>query len=537
MKSLTKETYQLIDELYLPPALLSRMWAQGDAWESILEKVENSAEPLAAQHLIPFILQNQNSAGLAAAGVVQRLLAPLPFTDLLELDEQTRAWYALDRSRWTRIPLAQIENLHFFQPFQAALLGMCSFHGNGYIREKAVRELANVCSGEEIPYLAIRMGDWVDEVRDVAVYALKARLQPENAMIFVKLLPLIERLSRRARVIESSALDLLAGMFGLEGSRPALLAGLQSEDRTTRRICYPVALSAQGDNLVEAISLATQNKDILVRAWSVQKVKDVPDARQAASLLAIFRKDTCSRVRWEALSISLDRFPEQALDLLSVALLDPNNLIRSGARHQINQLGGMDFAGFYRDAIAKRHALDFALCGLGETGTAEDDDTILPFVHHPRARVRRAALNALARLNPKRHISLFHESLSDPSSGVSLEALRALSQNPASLSPARLWEIMRFAKQEHTRLHLVSLMTYLSKWESLYYLLSTCVDKDEAVARAAQREIHTWLQRFNRSYVVPSIEQKLRAMTALILSSNNLNPKVFREVQIILDCV
>ena len=74
-------------------------------------------------------------------------------------------------------------------------LRSASLDANGFVREDAVKRLAKVATGEELPYLLLRLNDWVPQVRDAAREAVLARITPEYAPHFVTYLATFARLS------------------------------------------------------------------------------------------------------------------------------------------------------------------------------------------------------------------------------------------------------------------------------------------------------------------------------------------------------
>jgi len=85
-------------------------------------------------------------------------------------------------------------------------LAVLSMHRSGYVREAALRRLAEINDGTELPYIFICLNDWVAEIRGFAESAIVERLRPQLAAGLVQLLPLVGRLgswSRAARDMES----------------------------------------------------------------------------------------------------------------------------------------------------------------------------------------------------------------------------------------------------------------------------------------------------------------------------------------------
>lgn len=94
-------------------------------------------------------------------------------------------WHVLPRhySFLHDIDLTKQSNLETFSHFcpeaAAHLYGIASFNLNGYVREAALKYLQNLPPSEILPYILLRLNDWVPQVRD------KAR------KIFLKIFPLI----------------------------------------------------------------------------------------------------------------------------------------------------------------------------------------------------------------------------------------------------------------------------------------------------------------------------------------------------------
>src|SRR6185369_11285928 len=99
-----------------------------------------------------------------------------------------------------------------------------------------------------------------------------------------------------------------------------------------------------------------------------------------------------------------DALPEaEALLLLEEALLDENTSARWQARILRIARGPVDLAGFYRMALstaASPARVRGALLGLGESGARGDVALVKPYLEAERPSVRRAALRALADLEP-----------------------------------------------------------------------------------------------------------------------------------------
>jgi hypothetical protein len=58
----------------------------------------------------------------------------------------------------------------------SAIAGILSMHANGYVRQFAVKALSKFTDGSEIPFLLLRLSDWVPQVSAEAVLSMQQRL-------------------------------------------------------------------------------------------------------------------------------------------------------------------------------------------------------------------------------------------------------------------------------------------------------------------------------------------------------------------------
>ncbi|MEV5752467.1 HEAT repeat domain-containing protein [Actinoallomurus sp. NPDC052308] len=102
---------------------------------------------------------------------------------------------------------------------------------------------------------------------------------------------------------------------------------------------------------------------------------------------------------------------------------------------------GRDPAVLYREALAANPAagrIRTLVAGLGECGTRQDIDLLLPFLEHPSPRVRAEAVRAVRRVGAS--LARIAPMLADPAPVVVRAAGKALRTEPDVVPTARLWE-------------------------------------------------------------------------------------------------
>ncbi len=154
MRSLPEEARKLLRQLPLPPGLTS------DYLEArVTKEGVRAAVPYAGW----LLFGRRREVNQSAEQLLALLLQSLRSSELPALDDQMRGygpWWA----SWDRIEPADVRRLKQTASTWATL-AVLSMHRSGYVREAALRRLAETNDGTELPYLFIRLNDWVAEIR------------------------------------------------------------------------------------------------------------------------------------------------------------------------------------------------------------------------------------------------------------------------------------------------------------------------------------------------------------------------------------
>ena len=102
-------------------------------------------------------------------------------------------------------------------------LKTASEHRNGYIREEAVIELAELGGPDALALLLVRVNDWVPQVRAAAAAGLNQFVTVENAALWVEALPALRRLRGCRRANHASLLERVEALL----ARPECAAALE----------------------------------------------------------------------------------------------------------------------------------------------------------------------------------------------------------------------------------------------------------------------------------------------------------------------
>ena len=151
-----------------------------------IRSIGDSGEAHAIPDLLSYAFAPNLDVQAEARSAIRNLFERLPQEQLPALDEGLRAawahvedWYGVKPS---------VKKLKGHDPDDLVLLALMSTHRSGYVRAEAIHSLGKDSSGTAIPFLLLRLVDWVEAVRRAADLELIDKLQPQYGGIFVRCL-------------------------------------------------------------------------------------------------------------------------------------------------------------------------------------------------------------------------------------------------------------------------------------------------------------------------------------------------------------
>jgi hypothetical protein len=364
------------------------------------------------------------------------------------------------------------------------VLAEAACHGNGHMREAAVKKLARSRDPEALPLLLVRCVDWVAQVRDAARDAAMSKLD-EPALR--AMLPLIAVLSRRGH--DTWMTDLLRRALL---SDTLLEAALSLEDRQTRRWIHDEAIRTGRLPLGRLTRIALRDNDLVIRTKCGLAVLDRGDTdaiRQVAD-------GGTAVVRTRALTL-----PGADIER---SLTERTSLVRSMAQAMLLKAGG-DPAAHYRALLADSVVTHATVAGLGETGDRSDVDLLLAHLTAELPRVRGAAVRGLGRLTPDNLRELFLPLLTDPSPYVVRHTVTSLHGAITKADEPSLFALLALDNPPHVRRGALSLLRAHDSWTRLLADLRLIKTADP-LADDADEDFTRWCRESTNLYTKPTPE-------------------------------
>ena len=397
----SEQTQKLLEQLYPLQTACSSFVGKSIATQTIalVQRIAEQGEAAAVPGIARSLFSELEDVRKEARRAIHQLLAPLAPTDLLHLSvvsDRSYGWWI--SAAWDQLQPADVTSLIADDSYRSTLLGLVSFHRNGYVRHEAVRLLAGIADGSELPFLLIRQNDWVNPISTEARAAVQSRLENANLPAFLRCLPLIVHLLQVRRHDQSSMVHRVVAMLLQPEQDVTLAEVLRSSNRDVRREVCRLAINLSGEHQPRVVLHGLGSPDAVMRYWCACKVRDCFSLEALDEIIPRLQQDRYMPVRRESWLLAASVHPESSQSVWQRAMLDVNASIRNLARFHLQKVLNFNAAGFYRDQLAAKGPTPAMIYGLGETGDASDLPTLRGILTSRLPGWRRAAIRGLAAL-------------------------------------------------------------------------------------------------------------------------------------------
>ncbi|WP_061994627.1 hypothetical protein [Clostridium sp. ATCC 25772] len=465
----------------------------------------NDLTLLAIPDVFKLLLSNNEKMKLQAAEILNNFVRTLSFSQLVKMDtifrERTSFEWYYD---WNNKNPNDLIHPLMSQEEKITILGLSSFHPNGYFREKAILALSNIKTGNEIPYILIRLNDWVSQVRDTSKEQLERYITLEYITDFVDNLPLVLRLRECSRDEHSHIIDKIISIMTTKEGSEKLIYGLQSTDSKMRLACYKIILERKVIDNKSIIKYLIKDSDPYNRLFVLRNIKNEITGEEFIDISQLLINDKHSQIRIIGLELLYYFASKEAINMLEKSLFDNNQAVRELSRYLLSKNKKYDFAAIYHDGIEKNDKLYSSICGLGETGNKNDSKLIAKFIDSDITKIVKASIISLAGLNMEEYKEKILLFLNDKRAGISKTARKVLGKEINANDIDNIYKIFKEDTYYHVKVNSAILLCSLSKWNAIRYILELCADKEKEISMLGQRTLERWKLKYNQSFIAPS---------------------------------
>lgn len=429
-----------------------------------------------AQSVFVIAADRQMQIDVAAAN--EALLRDISVKRVLWLSEHFRNWndsyYACSYDdKWKnrrKINMSRDRFAHLTDCQYLATLKLGTFTGNGYYRQQCMERLRD--AEGSLPFLILRMNDWVGPIREKAYKLSQQRMQKCGLCEFFQSLPMLEKVrdSRRRADTHIRSLEIQAETLirqKLQSAPNEALDEIHNYEIQIKNAVYrfinrnPVLKRERMERLL-ASERTGYGKMLLILAIFNHVHYDPLLAEQ-------YLHSKSAVVRYHTLVYRYEQ-EHDAWPGLQAMLLDPSVRIRDYAAYILKKRVNMDVRAFYLKEL-ERNPSKYVLSGVGEHGTKSDAGVIRPYLEDEREQICKTAIVAYGKLAGPDGEEIYRRFLFDPRPVIARQAYRCVQKYGISYGAKPLYEAYLQNRAGFMADYFLRLLLKEPSWARLPYLL------------------------------------------------------------------
>jgi len=361
------------------------------------------------------------------------------------------------------------------------LLAISSLNGSGYVREKAVKKIAQVEHPRAIQFLIYRLADWVLPVRQSALQGIENYKTTVYIDDLIENLPIFEWLQKVERKdlsgIYQDIIDFVATT-----NRDYVIANFKKYPDKLRLLLAKHISSFLTEQSTE-LKLFLTDKHFLVRNLAIDHF-DKLVKEDIDQLL----NDKSANVRLKTLYCLKDE--KDFGTTVKKFLADNSASIRNFARFTLKQ-ANINFAGFYNQNLQEGNQIIGSLSGLAEIEAKQYSKTVKEYLNDKKIKVQKIAFIALCKLNEESAYEFAFSNLETSYIGLRNVIIDYLFHIPKQEILTKAREIYKLGNYDLKK----SMLKFFSKvggWTAIPDLVIGTIDENENIRQLAFGYLQIW---------------------------------------------
>lgn len=415
-----------------------------------------------------------------------------------------------DTLKYCDISIADIDYFEktFPQEIFIELLAICSFNKSGYIREKAVKKLAETKDAKAIPFIIYRLADWVQPVRQVALNKLENFKTTVSLNALIENLPLFEWLQKVERTNLSEIYKNITGFITHDNRQYVVETFTSYSDKLRLLLAKHLSKSFSGD-LIE-LKLFLNDKHFLIRNLALEYF-NLLNPNDIAALL----KDKSGKIRLQTLYKlkGITDFNHVIANFVADDTVTIRHFARYNAKSQIT-----DFGEVYHENLVNHQQIIGSLLGLAEVNAKEHWEIVKDFLNNSKIKVRKVAkikvrkvaFIALTKLNEEEAYRYALNNLDCEYSSfrnLMVDFLSKISRKEVLMAARKCFNTENFEIKKS----MLRLFNNIGGWAIISDLMLGTVDPDERIRNLSHEYVLHWKVRAARLFTIPQQEDIERA--------------------------
>jgi HEAT repeat protein len=456
-----------------------------------LTKILEFGYPSSIQNLIPFLKDDNKKIQQTTCNVIIELFKKI---------ETKKGFY--DTLKHCDISKSDID--FYSQTFSnqecLTLYSIATLNSSGYVREKAVKKLAETNNEKAIPFIVYRLADWVQAVRQTALKSIDNFKKTEFINALVDNLTIFEWLQKVERTDLSSVHSDIMNFVVVENKQFVINNFKSFADRT--RIVIAKQISNSTGIGFDDLKILLNDKHFLVRNFALSHFDKLTQTEIDNLLI-----DKSARIRLQTLYNLKGR--ENFSKIVFPFLSDNSASIRDFARHSLKNIVS-NFPTIYNDNLQNKLNIIGSLSGLAETNGKGFVDSIIPYLSDTKLKVRKTAFLALKKLDNEKAYDFALQNLDSEYIGIRNIVIEYLSNNatPEVLQKART---TYSNGQFELKKSMLKLFSKVGKWTTIADIMIGTIDDNKNIRQLSLGYLQQWRNKATTYFTQPKQGELERA--------------------------
>lgn len=463
---------------------------------------------------------------------IGRVMEHMTMRQVIRLSEHFRQFTSMEWDiDWNHLDIREKRDWFLSDRDYFWVLALGSFHPNGYYRQACLEEMAGYPNA--LPFLVLRLNDWVGQVRSAAARAVSDRLNICSLDELFTAMMALDKVKRSGRR-DDRIVDLIGELMGKRLDQEAgtlSVPSVLSMDYEVRKSIYRFLFS--GRRLDQETAKLFLNREKHSYCQSVIWTGLLTHYQCSMEMIDGYLHHRSSCVRRKALEYKYQVL-KCAWPGVENLLLDANYGIRDLAAYIVRKHSQQDIMAFYEKHLKDPDPVP-AILGIGEQGRELYDrrgltDLVLPFLEHESEKVVRSALEAAGMLMGAEGEEIYWRHLFDARPCISRAAYMCIRKNRIHPGAGLLYrEQEKWRKSDgsagtypdclcHIRRYLILLLIQENSWDRLPYLIYLLKDeslkeyRDKMSGALRNRNLYARVDRKQAAFIRRVLEDEADAV-------------------------
>lgn len=451
-----------------------------------LEKLETEPQDWLSLYATAYqVLDHKHQDAIVRLGKIgYQYLSRLAIPQILKIGEQWRSYTSLLWSiDWQTIDIKSMSTYFQNSDDYESLLIMGSFHPSGYFREKCLKLL--YAYPQTLPFMMIRMNDWVQQVQEQAYVLTMQRLSEcsleeliQTSYVLIK----VKKSKRRQQIHFDEVEKYYINRFN-ELIHNLDIYNLLCLNISTRKAFYQIVTehSLLSNELIE--KLLTKEKDsycllLLTRSLLHSEQMDMVKLHSYLYHPSFY-------VRKEAI-LCYYHFNQNIWNGIEEFLLDKSYSIRDYIRFLLRKHTQFDCLNFYLQHLD----CPIGILGVGECGSEEQVDILLPYLKSDNEKIVKVTIQALSQLMKEKASNIYWHFLLDSRISLSKAAYQSIIKYKVHYGARCVYKYYKQVSHQHQKRYLLRILLAEDSWERLPFLLEMYWHPEDKLCHYIQTKVN-----------------------------------------------